>query len=343
MWFNVGFCPFSPVWPSGARRPRSAGMCPQSDSNRHCADFKSAASANWAMGPAPQAAPEFTTGGIGTGVGRRDEARRLAIRQLRRSARLPVQGLRLNPRLGVRRYCPSRSAPARAPGRAPAAGTGAARRPHRSLRRSRRRRAEGPIAHSARPTSRSARLTWVTRTSYRRRIQAISPIARLSVNAPTTSPGSSRQCSPTRSSSLCANTSDAKSLTSSAVASISTCCRARVCAASLETCRLERTTTAPQVDVDGSSNRLPASIARVNDEAPGLSPSHHRLGELTVGRDVDCDPVAFNPVPFGGESKQGGGETDSGSLEAVAILRAAAQDDIFPSTNATALAIGPAA
>lgn len=25
-------------------------QCPQSDSNRHCADFKSAASANWAMG-----------------------------------------------------------------------------------------------------------------------------------------------------------------------------------------------------------------------------------------------------------------------------------------------------
>ena len=25
-------------------------LCPQSDSNRHCADFKSAASANWAMG-----------------------------------------------------------------------------------------------------------------------------------------------------------------------------------------------------------------------------------------------------------------------------------------------------
>ena len=24
--------------------------CPQADSNRHCADFKSAASANWAMG-----------------------------------------------------------------------------------------------------------------------------------------------------------------------------------------------------------------------------------------------------------------------------------------------------
>ena|GEM_PF-3536040 len=29
-------------------------LCPQSDSNRHLADFKSAASANWAIG-APQA------------------------------------------------------------------------------------------------------------------------------------------------------------------------------------------------------------------------------------------------------------------------------------------------
>ena len=28
----------------------SCSLCPQSDSNRHCADFKSAASANWAMG-----------------------------------------------------------------------------------------------------------------------------------------------------------------------------------------------------------------------------------------------------------------------------------------------------
>jgi hypothetical protein len=85
----------------------------------------------------------------------------------------------------------------------------------------------------------------------------------------------------------------------------------------------------PRVNVDGSSSRLPASIARVNDDAAGLSPSHHRLGEFTVGRDVDCYPVALNPVPCGGESKQGGGETDSGAFETVAILRAASQDDIF--------------
>jgi hypothetical protein len=36
------------------RRPLASSarpfQCPQSDSNRHCADFKSAASANWAMG-----------------------------------------------------------------------------------------------------------------------------------------------------------------------------------------------------------------------------------------------------------------------------------------------------
>ncbi|MGZ5393829.1 MAG: hypothetical protein ACXWD3_18905 [Mycobacterium sp.] len=67
----------------------------------------------------------------------------------------------------------------------------------------------------------------------------------------------------------------------------------------------------------------------MNDDAPGLSPRHHRQGEFIVGRDVDCYPVALNPVPCGGESKQCGGETDSGSLETVAILRAAAQDDIF--------------
>jgi hypothetical protein len=37
--------------PSRSRQPSHVRtLCPQSDSNRHCADFKSAASANWAMG-----------------------------------------------------------------------------------------------------------------------------------------------------------------------------------------------------------------------------------------------------------------------------------------------------
>ena len=31
-------------------KPTASDLCPQSDSNRHCADFKSAASANWAIG-----------------------------------------------------------------------------------------------------------------------------------------------------------------------------------------------------------------------------------------------------------------------------------------------------
>ena len=35
------------------RHLRGVIQCPQSDSNRHCADFKSAASANWAMGASP--------------------------------------------------------------------------------------------------------------------------------------------------------------------------------------------------------------------------------------------------------------------------------------------------
>ena len=48
-----------------------------------------------------------------------------------------------------------------------------------------------------------------------------------------------------------------------------------------------------RLDVDGSAGQLPASITRVNDDAPGLSSRHHRLGELAVGRDVDCYPVAL--------------------------------------------------
>ena len=35
---------------------RQADQCPQWDSNPHCADFKSAASANWAIGAAPRVA-----------------------------------------------------------------------------------------------------------------------------------------------------------------------------------------------------------------------------------------------------------------------------------------------
>ncbi|HEX9834087.1 MAG TPA: hypothetical protein VGA66_13595, partial [Mycobacterium sp.] len=60
---------------------------------------------------------------------------------------------------------------------------------------------------------------------------------------------------------------------------------------------LARTHDEPsRFDIDGSVGRLPDSIARVNDNAPGLSSRHHGLGELTVGRDVDCYPVAVYPV-----------------------------------------------
>ncbi|WP_267307350.1 hypothetical protein [Mycobacterium barrassiae] len=57
------------------------------------------------------------------------------------------------------------------------------------------------------------------------------------------------------------------------------------------------------VDVDGPSRRLPDSVARMNDDASRVGPRHHGLGQLAVGRDVDCQPLALYPLPHRIESQ----------------------------------------